>query len=381
MDNPEFEWPKRELEAAWTLPSRYYYDPEILEAEKRAVFFRSWRLVAHLNELAKPRQFVTCDIFEQSVLIVRGDDGKLRAFHNVCQHRGTRLVETRRGDGKRVFVCKYHAWTYASDGSLIGAPRSERMPDFDKSEVCLQPVRVQEFAGFVYVNLDPEARPMEELFPGAADFLHDLSPDLNDLKFESEHDFIAPVNWKVVVDNAIESYHVLLSGPCHKELAAFLDYDKDLPVTRGNWWTLGGPVKPGLSEIFGVEIGDEPYQTEIYMNWWLFPATCIYLVPYVDFVATFEIIPLEAEKTLLRFGYYVPDRPETRVTAACREWMNDGLGPEDIELYIAVQKGLKSFGFDQGRYMIDAERSNESEHAVHHFHTLIFDALNAHPAA
>lgn len=377
MDKSRFDWPNRELEEAYTLPSRYYFDPAIMEGEKWSIFYKSWRLAAHVSEVAQPRQFVTCEIFDQSILIVRGDDGVLRAFHNVCQHRGNRLVSERRGKGKRVFVCKYHAWAYGSNGSLIGAPRTERLEHFNKSDICLQFVRVQEFAGFVYVNLDPDAATMEDLFPGADEFLRDLSPDLNDLKFESEHDFIAPVNWKIVVDNAIESYHVLLSGPCHKELAAFLDYEKDLPITRGNWWTLGGPVKTGLTEIFGVEIADQPYQTETYMNWWLFPGTCIYLVPYVDFVATFEIIPLEAEKTLLRFGYYVPDRPETRVTAACREWMNEGLGPEDIELNISVQQGLKSFGFDQGRYMIDPERSNESEHAVHHFHTLVYEALHS----
>ena len=115
----------------------------------------------------------------------------------------------------------------------------------------------------------------------------------------------------------------------------------------------------------------------MYMNWWLFPNTCIYLVPYTDIVANFLIIPLEAEKTLVRFGYYVPDRPESKVTAACKKWMNDGLGPEDLELNIALQQGVKSFGFDQDRFMIDAERSNESEHAVHHFNTLVYKALTS----
>ena len=111
------------------------------------------------------------------------------------------------------------------------------------------------------------------------------------------------------------------------------------------------------------------------MNWWLFPATCLYVVPYTDLVSTFLIIPRGPEETLVRFGYYSPDRPETRITAACKDWMNDGLGPEDIELNITVQQGLKSFGFDQGRYMIDPERSAESEHAVHHFHQLVYAAL------
>ncbi|MEM7426407.1 MAG: aromatic ring-hydroxylating dioxygenase subunit alpha [Pseudomonadota bacterium] len=376
MAEVRHEWPNRELEEAFTMPSRYYFDPAIMEDEKHKIFYKSWTMAAHKCELAEPGQFVTVEIFEQSVIVVCGRDEVIRAFHNVCQHRGNRLVTERRGT-LRTMVCPYHAWTYGLDGDLRGAPRTERLCNFDKSNYGLKAVRVQEFAGFVYINIDPDAEDMETMFPGASGFLKDLSPDLENLQFESEDDFTAPVNWKVVVDNAIESYHVLLSGPCHKELASFLDYEHDLPIARGNWWTLGGPVKPGLTELFGVEIGNEPYQTDIYMNWWLFPATCVYLVPYVDFVATFLIIPLEAEKTLVRFGYYSPDRPETKITAACRDWMNDGLGPEDIELNITVQQGLKSFGFDQGRFMIDAERSNESEHLVHHFNTKVYEALTS----
>lgn len=374
MTNQKFDWPRRDLEAAHTLPSRFYFDREIFEAEKRAIFFKAWQLAGHVGEVAEPGQFVCVDIFEQSVIVVRGQDGVLRGFHNVCQHRGNRLVTEPRGH-VRTFVCAYHAWTYGLGGELRGAPRTERLEGFRKSEFRLKPVRVEEFAGFVYVNLDPEAEAMGALFPGAEAFLRDLCPDLGAMRLDSEEDMTVPVNWKVVVDNAIESYHVMLSGPCHKELAEFLDFEKDLPVCRGNWWTLGGPVRPGLSSLFDVPITDEPYQTEIYMNWWLFPATCLYLVPYTDMISTFLIIPKGPEETVVRFGYYRPARPETALTTACKAWMNGGLGPEDIELNITVQQGLKSMGFDQGRYMIDAERSSESEHAVHHFHTLVHDAL------
>lgn len=374
MTQHDLTWPDNTLEAAYTLPSRFFYDPAIFEAEKEAIFYPAWHFACHPNEIAEPGQFVTVDIFEQSVIVVRERDGEVRAFHNVCQHRGNRLVTERRGE-VRTFVCAYHAWTYGLGGELRGAPRTERLDRFDKSKFGLRPVQVEQFAGFVYVNLAPDATPMAELFPGAEAFFLDLCPDMADMQLDSEEDMIVPVNWKVIVDNAIESYHVMLSGPCHKELADFLDFEKDLPICRGNWWTLGGPIKPGLDHMFGVPITDEPYQTETYMNWWLFPATCLYVVPYTDLVSTFLIIPQGPEETLVRFGYYTPNRPETRITAACKEWMNGGLGPEDIELNITVQQGLKSFGFDQGRYMIDPERSAESEHAVHHFHTLVHDAL------
>ncbi|MEO0772154.1 MAG: aromatic ring-hydroxylating dioxygenase subunit alpha [Pseudomonadota bacterium] len=377
MNETRYAWPNRDLEGAYTLPSRYFYDPAIFEAEKHAIFYRAWHVAGHLGEVAEPGKFIKVDIFEQSVIVVRGRDGVLRAFHNVCMHRGNRLVTEPRGHVK-AFKCAYHAWLYGLDGALRGAPRTEQMAGFDGRNVGLSPVRVQEFAGFAYVNLDKDAEDMEVLFPGAEAFLMDLCPDMADMVLDSEEEVIIPANWKVIVDNAIESYHVMLSGPCHKELADFLDFKMDLPICRGNWWTLGGPIKEGLNEMFGVPLNDEPYQTETYMNWWLFPATCLYTVPYTDLVSTFLIIPTGPEETRVTFQYYSPQRPETKITAACKEWMNGSLGPEDVELNITVQQGLKSFGYDQGRYMIDAERSSESEHAVYHFHTLVHDALMRH---
>ncbi|MEO0892776.1 MAG: aromatic ring-hydroxylating dioxygenase subunit alpha [Pseudomonadota bacterium] len=231
MSETPFEWPRRSLDGAYTLPSRYFYDPSVFEAEKQAIFYRSWHLAGHLGEVSKAGQFITVEIFEQSVIVVRGLDGVLRAFHNVCQHRGNRLVTERRGHVK-AFKCTYHAWLYGLDGDLRGAPRTERLSGFDTSQFGLSPVRVQSFAGFAYVNLDKDAEDMDVLFPGAEDFLLDLCPDMDDMVLDSEEDLIIPANWKVVVDNAIESYHVMLSGPCHKELAKTCRF---AVATGGHW--------------------------------------------------------------------------------------------------------------------------------------------------
>ncbi|MEM7194311.1 MAG: aromatic ring-hydroxylating dioxygenase subunit alpha [Pseudomonadota bacterium] len=376
MHRPRYHWPNRELDEAYTLPSLYYYAPAVYEDEKWAIFYKSWRLVAHRSELANPKDYVTCEIFDQHILVVRGDDGVLRAFYNVCQHRGTKLVHERRGSGRKLFVCEYHSWSYSTKGKLIGAPRTERLKNFSKSEICLTSLRVQEFAGFVFINLDPNAKPMEEMYPGADELILKHAPDMHNLQFESEHDFIAPVNWKVVMDNNIESYHLSLSGPAHVELTSMIDFEKYIPRTYDNWWVLHAPHRPGLTSFYGIEVGDQSFQTADYINTTLFPNVTFFCVPYADYVGTFLMIPLEPEKTLVRFTYYVPDREETEITRAGREWMNNQLGPEDVDLNQWVQQGLKSFGFDQGRYFIDPERSCESEHAVHYFHTLVFDALS-----
>ena len=372
----KYDWPNHELEEAYTLPSKFYYDEAIFNDEKHKIFYKNWQIICHVSEVAEPSQFVTCDIFEQSVLVVRGSDDILRAFYNVCQHRGTKLVDTKKGQGKKAFTCKYHAWTYKFDGSLMGAPRTERLSNFDKNKFCLKQVKIEEFAGFVFINFNQDALSMKKTYPEAEKLILKHAPDMYSLKLDSEHDFIAPVNWKVVMDNNIESYHLTLSGPAHKELTSMIDFKHYIPRTYQNWWVLHGPSKPDLKKVYGVDIKNQPYQTKDYINTSLFPNVTIYCVPYADYVGTFIMFPLEAEKTLIRFAYCVPDREETDITKAGKEWMNECLGPEDLELNIAVQQGLKSFGFDQGRYMIDEQRSNESEHAVHYFNSLVYKALN-----
>ena len=369
------DWAPGDPELAETLPSRYYYDAEIFAREREKIFLKCWHLAAHRNELAEPGQFVTLEIFDQSVLVARGRDGVVHAFHNVCQHRGNRLVADRRGRVPALFRCGYHAWDYGLDGSLRNAPRSERVKGFDASCMGLKPVRIEAFAGFHYVNLDPEAAPLADAFPGAEDEIRRHCPDLDDLAFHSETDYIVEANWKVIVDNAIEGYHFGLSGPVHAALADLIEFEKYALTPTGPWWTFMGPPKPGTTRAFGEAIDGASYQSDWFFNINLWPHTILYVFPFSDFFGTFLMIPLAPEKTLLRLGYYTPGRALSAVTKSCVDWMNHDLGPEDIGLNLSVQKGLRSMGYDQGRYMIHADRGNESEHLLHHFHSLVHEAV------
>ncbi len=112
------DWPDTAPERALTLPARYFYDEEIFKAERERIFYPAWHCVGHVSELAEPGQFLTFDILDQTIVVLRGDDGQIRAFHNVCQHRGNRLLEARRGKLGSVLRCGYHSWCYGRDGSL-----------------------------------------------------------------------------------------------------------------------------------------------------------------------------------------------------------------------------------------------------------------------
>ncbi|MCC5986568.1 MAG: aromatic ring-hydroxylating dioxygenase subunit alpha [Pararhodobacter sp.] len=360
-----------------TMPSPFFFDPGIFAEERERIFMRCWHLVGHVNEFAEPGSFVVQDIFEQSVIVLAGQDGTISAMHNACRHRGNRLLNQRRGKIGAVLRCPYHSWCYNLDGALRAAPRAENLPGFDRAEMGLKPVRLEIFASWVFVTLDDAAPPLAEIAAGAEDEMRRFQPDLDNVELVEETDVIVEANWKVIQENSIEGYHFDLSGPVHKELAALIDFSGYRLTPHGQWWTYIGPPTAGATQAYGVKLEGATWQTDWFFNIGIFPNTTFYSFPYTDMIGTFIMIPLGPEKSLLRFGYYAPKgRPVPEVTKAAIEWMNTQLGPEDIELNVSNQKGLHSRGFYSGRYLIDADRPHESEHLVHHFHKLCYQAIS-----
>lgn len=376
MSESTQRWDAQDPENARTLPSRYFYDEALFQQEKEHIFMPAWHFGCHVNELAEPGAYVVRDIFDQSVILMSDRQGEIHAFHNVCQHRGNRLLNEPRGVQKGVIRCAYHSWCYGQDGALRSAPRSDRLIAFEKSDYNIPQVRVETFASCVYFTFDDTAASMQELFPGAEQALYDAVPELAEMRLIEEQDVVIPANWKVIMDNSIEGYHFRLSGPCHVDLAALIDFDGYRLRHRDNWWTYAAPAKQDASEAYGVPLSRPPQARDQFFNIGIWPHNTLYQFPFAEFLGTFMIIPLDAERTLLRFGYYSAHDTLPEVSRASIAWMNEELGPEDIELNISVQKGLHSLGYDQGRYMIDAQRSNESEHLVHHFHRLVYRALH-----
>ena len=367
-------WSTADQAAGYSLPATYFYDAEVFRQERARIFLRSWHLVAHVNELRNPGDFVTYEILDQSVIVTRSKDA-LHAFHNACQHRGNRLLELPRGHTPAI-TCGYHAWTYALDGKLRGAPRSECVAHFDKSQHGLKPVKLEIFACFVYINLDAEAEPVAAMAPGAEALMRRFLPDLDRLTLIEQVDVPVAANWKVIQENSIEGYHFDYSGPAHKQLVQLIDFDGYRLEPHGRYWTYTGPPRQNVSEAYGVPLQGATWQTDWFFNIGLWPNATIYAFPYSDVVGTFIMNPTGPESSNLRFGYYgVEGRALPEVTQACIRWMNQELGPEDIRLNMSNQKGLKSLGFTRGRYLIGAQNDNRSEHLVRHFHRLCHDAL------
>lgn len=370
-------WDYSNPERALTLPSRYFYDPALFDREKDRIFMGAWHLLGHRNELSRPGSFIVREIFDQSVVGACDRDGKVHAFHNVCQHRGNRLVTTTRGVQAGVFRCPYHSWSYGHDGSLKNAPRSDRLDGFCKADFAIPQVRVEEFAGFYYFNMDPNAPSMKSLFPEAEEKIYQVFPDLDSLHLVDETEVTVPANWKVIMDNSIEGYHFRLSGPCHVNLASLIDFTGYELAQHDKWWTYIGPPNMDVTEAYGQPLNRRPHERDCFFNVGLWPNNTFYQFPFSGLLGTFIMIPSGPDESILRFGYYSSHEGDAlpAISQAAMAWMNTELGPEDITLNTTVQKGLHSLGYDQGRYMIDAQRSNESEHLVHHFHTLVYQSL------
>src|SRR5260370_12658917 len=189
---------------AWTLPSHLYTAPATLAEEKERIFARSWQVVGHRDQVMSPGDYFTTELVGEPLLIVRGADGKLRCFYNVCRHRAGPPAE---GCGSRkLFRCGYHGWTYDLDGSLICATEIEGVEGFRPEDFALVPVRTEEWLNFVFVNLDPDAEPLRET-------LSELTRQVDrfpvaGMKLFERRTYKMKCNWQTYVDTYLEGYHL-----------------------------------------------------------------------------------------------------------------------------------------------------------------------------
>lgn len=364
-DKPLTEDPQ----ASYTLPSYLYTDPAIYELEKEKIFYRTWQYVAHKSSFENPGDYVTVKICDQNLFVMKGGDGELRAFFNVCQHRAHELLPPGEGNVKSVIVCPYHAWAFEREGALRGAPRSEKRPGFNKADFSLKQAKLETFLDCAFINLDPHATPLAEQAADLEADIREKVPYFDNLQRPKEGllgESYIKAGWKVVVDNYVECYHCDHAHPDFADLICMDSYQHD---TFGLWARqLGGEIRQQNS---AYPLGDnEPFMMSAF--WYLWPNTTINVLPGSEEVNISAIRPLSADETdfgghnLTTGGQHNMDR--SKYTA-------DVLIPEDIALCESVQRGLQSKGYTQGPMMVDAERSGRGEQAIHHFHRLVQGSL------
>jgi Rieske 2Fe-2S family protein len=214
-----------------TLPGRYYTDPAIFELEKRNIFQKQWLYVCRAQDLPAPGRFVRASVGDENVIVVRGRDETLRAFLNVCRHRGATLCLTDSGDVGRSIRCPYHSWSYRLDGTMISAPNWQSMAAADKADYGLHPVHLAQWHGLVWLNLAENPPPLDEQVWPQLDYRlgGDRAKfdryDLAKLVLGKRVDYTVTANWKIVQENFQECYHC---ATIHPELVDTLPQFRNL---------------------------------------------------------------------------------------------------------------------------------------------------------
>jgi choline monooxygenase len=350
----EYSFDQR-LAFAKTIPSQWYVDPSFLGQEKVKIFSRTWQLVGRVDQVAAPGDYFTTTIADEPVIVVRGADEKLRALSNVCRHRaGPVAAEAGRCT---VFRCGYHGWTYALDGRLLGTPEFDGVADFTKEANSLPQFKVETWNGLVFVNLDPDAAPLSDMFDDLPARIG--ARDLTSMKWAARKDWTVDCNWKVYVDNYLEGYHIPI---VHPSLMRELDYAQYRTETKRYSSIQHSPIRRNESARLRR---DESAANNEAQYFWIFPNLMLNVYP--DNYSTNLIIPIGPERTLTIFEWYFrdPERPEVQEKIRQTVEFSDEIQIEDIAICQAVQRGLRSRRYTSGRYSV------KRENGVHHFHGLL----------
>ena len=351
-----------------SLQSAAYTDQQWYETDVKAIFARTWQWICHIEKLTQPGSYVSATVAGMPIAVVRDRSGELRAFYNVCKHRAHELLS---GSGTtRNIVCPYHAWTYDLTGQLKVARRTDDMDSFDKSEICLDRIQVQEMGGFVYVNLDPDAK---SLYEQASDLVADIdlwAPDVATLTHAKRLSYDVASNWKNVIDNFLECYHCHIA---HKEFVSLVDMSTYEVKTHGIWSSHFADA--GKEENAAYDVSQATVKT--HAVWWLWPNTCLLRYPGRSNFMVFQVIPVGPERTVETWDFFLESTEPNEAEVESIKFVDDVLQVQDIALVESVQRGMRTPAFTQGRLVYDAGGSGLSEHGVHHFHGLVLDAYRS----
>ena len=334
-----------------SLPGWLYYDPEFFEAEKKAFLRAAPQVVCHESEIPEAGEWRTLEYLGESVIVIRGDDGRVRAFSNVCRHRGSRLVDGTAGCSK-VLTCPYHAWSYARDGRLVGVPHRQEYPDLQTETLGLKPVALENWRGFLFVTLEPGV-------PSIAEMMGPYEDEIAPYRFE-ELKPLAPLrlrprqlNWKTIADNYSDHLHIPVGHPGLTRL-----FGKSYRIEAKDWVD---KMEGDLVDKESANPSERAYQRFLpkvdhlpsthqrkWLYYKLFPNVAFDI--YADQVDFMQFLPVSATETLLReISYGLPDDRREMKAARYLNWrINRRVNAEDTQLITRVQLGMQSASYEAG---------------------------------
>jgi phenylpropionate dioxygenase-like ring-hydroxylating dioxygenase large terminal subunit len=365
---PESDLPKQPITKAPIkgLPAKYFVDEDIYDKVKHQVYFKTWQYACHTSQVANHGDYYSLSIFDQDIFIIRDKDSQLKAMYNVCQHRGHRLVE---GTGnKKLVVCPYHAWSYELNGKLRGAPNSQSVSGFDTSAICIPAIRLEEFLGFVFVNLDPECVSMDRTFPGVREGILQLCPDIKNKKFASEHTADEGCNWLTAVENYNECYHCKVAHPDFA--TGVIDPDSYCVSAFGEGKVLRHESLATQSDQAWYDVSGSDYG-----SFFLWPSCSIQIYPG-GVVNTYHWRPLCVDDVCVHRGWFSGDGKVDETLQKIIDLDRDTTFSEDLILVKNVQRGLKSRGYQPGPLIIDPSGGIDNELSISKLHSWLRQAVD-----
>jgi choline monooxygenase len=342
------------LSEALTIPGPWYVDARMAELERQTVFSRSWQVLGRAEQVAKPGQFVTGTVAGEPIVAVRGQDGQLRAFYNVCRHHAAKVVTEACGSAS-LLRCPYHGWNYGLDGSLKGMPEFDGVKNFERQQNGLVPVNAEIWEAFVFVNLNPQARSLVEFLGGLVSRCAPL--ELSRLHYFETRSYDIACNWKVFVDNYLDGgYHV---PHLHKGLNSVLDYKHYTIENEDRYCLQSSPMLASDEDAAtgATRKGDRAWYFWQYPN---FMINC-----YAGYMDTNLVIPVDVDHCRVVFDFYFGD-----VSEAAREYneqsiaVGDRVQDEDLGICEDVQRGLKSRAYGAGRLSVRREAGEQLFHRL-----------------
>ncbi len=336
-----------------TLPREYYTAPGIYAEERDRIFERRWLCAGRVAELAHPGDYVVRSVAGESVILVRGQDAQVRAFYNVCRHRGTRLCEATRGRLSETIQCPYHAWTYTLDGALIGAPHMNEVVGFDKGDYSLHAVALDTWEGFLFVNLARDPEPLAAAFAPLWERFRRFN--LAQLRSAARRDYAVRANWKLVFQNFSECLHCPVIHPGLAKLTPYTSGENDLfdgPYLGGFMViTAPGGSLTMSGRACGVPVGALPADdlNRVYF-YSIFPTLLLSLHP--DYVMAHQLWPDGPDRTLVSCEWlFHPDsfgQPDFDPDDAVRFW--DETNRQDWHICEQAHAGIASRAYVPGPY-------------------------------
>jgi choline monooxygenase len=333
-----------------TLPAFSYRDQAFHERERARIFGREWLVMGRSDEVARPGTYAAATLAGYPLVVVRGDDGVMRGFHNVCRHRAGPLVADGHGSARGGFVCGYHGWSYRQDGTLLRARDFGDDPEFDAACFGLHAVQVAEWAGLIWVNLDESAPGFHE---DLAMFVHEADGfPLDAYRFRTEFSEDLACNWKTYVDNYLEGYHIPLVHPALMREIDVSQYE----VSVGDGYVVhSAPARDGARNLG---------------KWmWRWPNLAFNLYP--DGMNVERIVPLSHDRTRVTYTFFFTDIDDATIDATIA--VSTNTLAEDRVIVEAVQRNLDAGVYDTGML------SPKHEAGVHAFQQLVRAAIGEMP--